>query len=133
MKSSGINTINSLLISTVIIAFWVTMNFLLFYPATNGMGDFFSVAIMFIITEYTMLIAGVAILLLRLFKVVKSGSNFLVVFAMETNILIGIFSVFLYLMHKSDLIWLNRSLLNLLIGVLLFADFLLFKRPKAIS
>ena len=125
MKSSGIDATNNLLISTVIIAFWVTMNFLLFYPATNGMGDFFTVSIMFIVTEYTMLIAGIAILLLRFFRAIKSSGNFLVVFAMETNILIGLFSIFLYLLHKSDLIWLNRSLLNLLIGVLLFADFIL--------
>ena len=132
MKSINITATKSLIISTLIIACWVALNFLLFYPAKNGLGDFFAVSIMFIITQYAMLIAGVVVLLLRLFKVIKSGRGFWVTFTIETNILIALFSILLYCLHKSDLVWLNRSLLNLLIGVLLLADFLLFNKTKSI-
>ena len=133
MKRINAHTTKSFLVPTIVIICWVALNFILFYPAKNGLGDFFSVTVMFIITEYTMLIAGIVVLVLRLFKVIKSGHSFLVTFTMETNILIAILSILLYILHKSDLVWVNRSLLNLLVGVLLLADFVLFKKTKSIS
>ncbi len=127
------STSNRFLVPTIIIVCWVALNFMLFYPASNGLGDFFSVSVMYIITQYTMLIVGIVVLVLRIFKIIKSGRSFWVTLTMETNILLAMFSILLYILHKSDLVWLNRSLLNLLLGVLLLADFLLFKKERAIS
>lgn len=133
MKYPNLSPTSSFLISTGIIAFWVIVNFVLFYPARNGLGDLFTVALMFMFTEYTMLLAGVLILLLRLFKIIQSGRNFWVIFGLEINLLTGIFSILLFFLHKADLSWLNRSLLNLFIGVLLLADYLLYGTSKSIS
>lgn len=131
MKNMNIKVSNSFIFPTIIIFCWVGLNFLLFYPATNGLGDLFTVSVMFVITQYTMLIAGIVVLLLRLLKVIKSGRSFLATLTMEANIIIALFSILLYSLHKTDLVWLNRSMLNLLIGVLLLADFVLFKKTKS--
>ncbi len=130
MKYVSTRFMTNMLISTILLILWVAVNYLLFYPSTNGMGDFFGVSIMYIITTYTMLIVGALVLLLRFVKILQSGHTFVVVLSMELNIVIGVTSIILYVFNKADLPWVNKSLLNLLVGVLLLGDCILFREKK---
>lgn len=123
-----------LIISFGIISFWVIFNFLFFYPATNGMGRAFNLAIMYILTRNFALYGGLAVLLLRLLTVIKSNTNVLYIFMGTLNLIVGIFCIILYYLSLADLPWLHDCLLNLLIGFVILTDtFIIFKTPANIS
>src|SRR5688572_29634796 len=123
-----------LIISFGLISFWVIFNFLFFYPATNGMGRAFNVAIMYILTRNFALYGGVVVLLLRLLTVIKSNTNFLYILMGILNLFVGILCVILYYFSLADLPWLHDCLLNLLIGFVMLADtFIILKTPANIN
>lgn len=126
--------IKYLIISFGIIALWVVCNFLFFYPATNGMGRGFNLAVMYILTRNFALYGGLAVLLLRVTRITRSNAYMLYIFMGILNLLVGVLCVFLYCLSLANLPWLNKCLLNLLIGFIMSADtFIVFKAPMNIS
>lgn len=126
----ALNTrLRNLIISLGVIAFWVIFNFLFFYPATNGMGKAFNVSIMYILTRNVSLYGGLTVLLLRVLTILKSNTNILYIFMGVLNLAVGLLSIVLFYLSLADLPWLNKCLLNLLIGFIMTADtFIIFKK-----
>ena len=112
----------NLLISIGIVAVWVLVSFIAFYPDEQGLGSTFSVSVLYIFTAYGCLVLGVIFILLRIIKVWKNRDALLYVLMGVANIAIGLIAIALYTLNLADREWLNKSLLNLLIGVLIVAD-----------
>ena len=112
----------NLLISIGIVAAWVLVNFIAFYPDRQGLGSTFSISVIFIFTSYASLILGVMFLLLRIIKIWKNPSALFYVLIGVVNITIGLIAIAMYFSHMADREWLNKSLLNLLVGVLIITD-----------
>lgn len=112
----------NLLISIAIVAVWVLVNFIAFYPDKQGLGSTFGVSILYMLTGYGALMLGVLLLLLRIFKIWKNPGALLYVLIGVVNIAIGLIAIGLYFFHLADREWLNKSLLNLLVGVLIISD-----------
>lgn len=112
----------NLLISLGIIAAYVSLIFLLFYGNNNGLGKSFGVAVMYMLTRNVALVLGGIALLTRIFKLVKGNSNLFYVLTGTVNLCVGVLCIALYFFHQADMPWLNKCLLNLLIGFLIVAD-----------
>ena len=112
----------NLSISIGIVAAWVLVNFIAFYPDRQGLGSTFSVSVIYVFTAYGSLTVGVILLILRIIKVWKNRSALLYVLIGVINIAIGLIAVSMYFSHMANREWLNKSLLNLLLGVLIISD-----------
>lgn len=121
-----------LLLSFGIIGCWVGFNFFFFYPGKNGLGNFFNVTVIYLFTGYGALLAGILLLFLRGLGVLKSSESLVYVLVYTLNVCIFLLALAMYYTHSLDLPWLNRCLLNLLVGFLMLIDsFLLKKEVKA--
>jgi hypothetical protein len=98
---------------------------LLFYKDTNGMGKWFTLSILYMYARYAFLVIGTLLLLGRVLKLIKRPYALGYILAGVVNIFVALVAVVLYFSTGSDVAWLNACLLNLLVGVLIMADFFL--------
>ena len=112
--------------SWAIIIAYACLLFLLFYPANSPLGKSFAIVVVYMATAYGALVLGIVLLLIRLLKIVKDPTIFLNLFVVNLNISITISALILFLNHQSDFSWFRQALLNLLIGVLMIGDLLMF-------
>lgn len=112
----------SFLISLAIIAAYISIIFLLFYGNNNGLGKSFGVAVIYIITRNVVLVVGGIVLLSRIFKLIKSNTHLIYILIGTVNLSVGILSIVLYFLQQADMQWLNKCLLNLLLGFLIVSD-----------
>ncbi len=112
----------SFLISLAIIAAYISIILLLFYGNNNGLGKSFGVAVIYIITRNVVLVVGGIVLLARIFKLIKSNTHLIYILIGTVNLSVGILSIVLYFLQQADMQWLNKCLLNLLLGFLIVSD-----------
>ncbi len=119
-------TNKNFLISSGVIAGYISIIFLLFYGNNNGLGKSFGVAVIYIITRNVVLVVGGIVLLSRIFKLIKKNTHLFYVLIGTVNLSVGILCIFLYFLQQADMQWLNKCLLNLLVGFLIVSDTLFF-------
>jgi len=91
---------------------------------------FFDIFTVYPLTRVIVLICGASALILRLARFIKDPSSFLYVFISVTNIILGFVAICLLIFHHSDKSWVHYSLLNLLVGVAIIGDGILFPKTK---
>lgn len=123
------NKTRYLIIAVGIIACWVMVTYILYYPSSSTLGEGFTVAFLYILTRKIALVAGIIILLVRI--LCRNNKFFLYILLSTLNLVIGISGILLYFFDEVNLPWLNECLLNLLIGFISFTDsFVLFRSVK---
>lgn len=117
-----------LLISIGIIAAWILIVILFFNRSNNGLGKEFSIAVMYMVTRNVAIVVGAIALLFRILKLIKVNTNILYVLIGTLNLSVGILCIVLYALKQADMQWLNKCLINLLVGFLIIADTMFIKR-----
>jgi len=117
-----------LLISIGIIAAWILVIFLFFYRDNNGLGKGFGVAVMYMITRNVAVVVGAIALLCRISKLMKNNINILYILIGTLNLSVGIICIVLFVLKQADMQWLNKCLINMLVGFLIIADTIFIKR-----
>lgn len=125
-----ISKASKLLVSFLIIVIGAATIFFFFYPSQSTLGRSFDVSIIFIIVRLCSLVLGLLGLLLRIIKIIRNTQLVYILFG-SLNCLIGIFCIYLYFTGRSDLAWLHKCLLNLLLGIILLADSFLINASSA--
>jgi len=77
-------------------------------------------------TSLLSIIGAFILLALRIFRFIDKNKNFLYSFFATANSLLGIIGVCLFAAHRINTVGLHNLLLNLLLGVVLFADLFVF-------
>jgi hypothetical protein len=111
--------------SFVLTAVWASA--ILFTSARTNSGD---ISVFYFYTKESsllLLIGGILLLALRIFRVIDKNKNFIYCFFGIANTLLGLLGVVLYLAGKINVFGIHDLLLNLLIGVLILADLFLFE------
>ena len=111
--------------SSVLTAVWASV--ILFMSARTNSGD---ISVLYFYTKASsliLLIGGILLLALRIFRAIDKNKNFLYCFFGLANTLLGLLGVVLYLAGKINMFGIHDLLLNLLIGVLILADLFLFE------
>lgn len=116
----------------IIVSVGITLTFaclvlLLFYPSGSPLGNLFSIFFILIIMHYVALVYGVLVLCMRLFKLLKNNELLVYLLAGTINVFLSIAGITLYSIDQADDEWLKKCLLNLLIGVLIVGDGLVYK------
>lgn len=93
----------------------------------------FNLVILLIALHYVFLFLALLLLLLRLFKFPLSNKGVIYILVCTLNILTGLFSVGFYFFQKTNIWWLNQTLLNLLFGLIMILDMFVFQDKDAIS
>ena len=117
---------DKILVSTFITIVLGFLLFFLFYPTKPGI-YFITLDIVCLFLGYELLFTGLIILLLRVLGVIKSNNHLFYVLLGVANICMWSICIFLFYLGKVNMWWLHQSLLNLLIGVLVIGDGLLFR------
>lgn len=119
-----------LVISTVIIIALVALSFGLFFPSKNGLGEFFSLSIVFMAVSYVSIGIGVLIIALRALNIIRNSTGLLSIFFGEINTAFGFIAIVLYCTQNANHLLLRQGLLNLLIGVVLLTDSFILRISK---
>ena len=109
-------------VSLGIIALSVILSFLLYYHDKSGLGKGFGLAVIFVIVRYISLVAALAFILIRLFRILLRRTNFAYIFVGALNCSIGLICFVLFLLGEANVSWFHNCLVNLTIGVLIIAD-----------
>ncbi|MEO6233111.1 MAG: hypothetical protein ABJB11_06660 [Ferruginibacter sp.] len=96
---------------------------LISYPDKQGLGNFFSATIYYILTLFTALGLGVVAFLLRLLGIFRNKSNFFYTFVGVLNLSIGILALVLDLFNKAtEPYFIKLFLLSLGVGLVIALD-----------
>ena len=112
----------NLIISLGIVALLGVLVVLLFYPGKGNLGATFGIATIFILISYFTLPLAVIALILRVARLLKANYGLPYILVGVANIIIGVIAIFLYFFYHIELTWLNKFLLNLLVGTLILSD-----------
>ena len=86
---------------------------------------------MHIFTRNFALYGALVILLLRVVRIIRSNANLIYIFMGMLNLTVGLLGIFLFYLSYANLPWLNKCLLNLLVGFIMWADtFIVFRTPQ---
>lgn len=96
------------------------------FRGNNGLGKGFGVAVMYIYTRNVALAIGALTLLLRTLRLVNNANFFYILFG-TLNLCIAVVCLVLYFLERADMQWLNKCLLNMLVGFVVIADVCFFK------
>jgi len=103
--------------------------FLISYPDKQGLGNFFSATIYYVLTLFVGLGLGIIALLLRLFRIQVNKSNFFYTFAGVLNLSIGILALTLIFFGTiTEAYFIKLFLLSLGVGLGIILD--LFSNNK---
>lgn len=108
--------------SLLIVLILGTSIFLFSYAIYAQPGDFFNVVVIWMMTRYGSLFAGILFLVFRLFKILRTNYKFTYVFIGILNVCEGFLSIVLFLFHGVNVWWFQECLLNLLVGMIILAD-----------
>lgn len=100
---------------------WLALVFLLVYPSSGKLGNYFAISVFYIITRQVSFQIGIFLLFLRLISVIKP-THLIYVLIGTLNAGVGIMAIILYFSGLADRQWLNISLYNLLLSLILLAD-----------
>jgi hypothetical protein len=106
--------------------------YFLFYVIPSKPGDFSALTYIWMFIGYGLIYVSFLILLLRLIRVLKTNNFLFYVFLGVANISMWALCIVLFYLGKVNLWWLNRCLLNLLLGVLIISDGVLFPHRNEI-
>jgi hypothetical protein len=112
----------NLIVSILILSACICMAFLLFYPGSSGLGNFFNLAVLLIFTYYLAVGGGIILLLLRVLKWLKDKYSLIYILTGAFNLFLACVGICLYFMHKAGIDWLHNSLGNLFVAFLVLTD-----------
>jgi hypothetical protein len=118
--------LKSLSTSVVVLFILVAVFFVVGYPDRQGLGEFFSTSIVWMVISTDLLCIGAGYLLLRILDVAKDNSNAVYSSIGTINLSFGILAVILFFTNHHATIFLHPFLLNALVGTLIFSDEILF-------
>jgi hypothetical protein len=118
--------LNSLLISVIIMIILVIVVLVMAYLDAQGLEEFFSASMSWLVVSNFLMYAGLIYLLLRIFDVAKDNSNAVYSLIGCINLASGILAVVLYFANHYEASFLHPFLLNVLVGTLIFSDVILF-------
>jgi hypothetical protein len=99
-----------------------TTVFLFSYAIYAEPRDYFNVIVVWMMTRYGSLFAGVLFLVFRFFKIIRTNYKFIYVFVGILNICEGFLSLVLFFFHGVNVWWFRECLLNSLVGVIIIGD-----------
>jgi hypothetical protein len=108
---------------TAVIAYLL---FFLLYIISAKRGDYFNISVIYIFAGYVLLYSSLFVFLLRVIRIIKSNKGFLYLFLGTANISVWLICIVLFLHGKSELWWLQRCYLNLIMGAIILGDSILF-------
>ena len=111
----------NLLVALLTLVGVILISFLFFYPSTSDLGKGFTVSIFYMFFRYVFIGIGCIVIVLRFLKVIKNSSYWYIMPGVF-NLFIGILAIVLYSQGEAELAWLNKCLINLLLGFLILAD-----------
>lgn len=119
--------LRNIALSLILVALWICLILFLSAKGNENSGD---ISALYIWTKISGLLAGFAGLLmlaLRIFKVITRDQYFLYPFLGTANMVLGLLSVYFYLVGKINLVALHDTIPNLFVGVVVMADIFLFE------
>jgi hypothetical protein len=119
-----------IMLSVGLTLFFGYLIFFLLYIIPAQKGDYLTVAIIWMLLSYVILYVGLLILLLRILRIFKKNGHLLYISLGIMNICSGLLALVLYYFTKMEIWWLHHCLFNLLIGVLIVADIIIFKTEQ---
>jgi len=118
----------NLIYSFLLVETWTAFILLISYPDTQGLGDFFSASIFYILTLYVALGLGIIALSLRFLRIIKNNSNFFYSLTGVLNLSIGILAVILiYFKDITEEKFIRLFLLSLFYGLIIIIDIVFIK------
>ena len=124
---------HAVLISYILILVWGCIIFSLSLLSDDKPGFSDQQMLFFEFTRYTALAIGIAVIFLRLFRVIKLKSNLVLVFAGVLNGFVGMLTFLpLLSIHFGDNLF-RSNLVNLALGAFIFADVFIKRIKKVIS
>jgi hypothetical protein len=128
MKSSS--QFDKILLSIFITVAFGFILFFRFYIISSEPGDYSTLSYLWIFIGYALYYIAILILLLRLIRIIKSNNHLLYVLLGVANIFMWALCIAFFYLGKANMWWLNRCILNLLLGVLIIADGFVFRGGK---
>jgi len=113
---------NNLLLSFIILALLTSIIIFVFYPSTSKLGNTFDLAVAFLFSRYFGLYIGVALILLRILRVLKNNNTLIYIFIGLLNISLGILSLVLAVSNNMDSSVFNLIIVNEVVGAIIFMD-----------
>jgi hypothetical protein len=118
----------NLLFAVVTTATYTFLISFFFNEENTVIGKSFFGGVLYIITRNVSVLAGAMALFLRLVRLIKQSSGFLYVLIGSLNVIIGASCIIMFYLNYAAMEWLNKCLLNALVGFLMIVDtFLLDK------
>jgi predicted Na+-dependent transporter len=125
--------IKSLLTSVIILSILVVIVLAKSYPDRQGLGEFFSASISWLVISNFLMYVGVIYLLLRIFNIAKDNSNAVYSSIGTINLASGILAIVLFCSNHFENSFLHPFLLNALVGTLIFSDVILFDHSRKLK
>ena len=113
--------------SLILIALLSSSALFLFYPGNSELGRSFNIVVISLFTRYFALWVGIALILLRILRIIKKSNNWVYIFFGTFNLCLGVFGWLLYFNNEMLISFLHMFILNLFIGVIIFIDVFLLK------
>lgn len=125
--------IDNILLSILLIGVYTELLFLLYYPSKGEFGPLWGVVYLYMLTGYAGPYLGILAIILRLCRVFKTPTNLIYILICVLNLILGIIGISLFIFWRAELFWFHDALFNLLVGVLMVADIILFATKPAKS
>ncbi|AXY77637.1 hypothetical protein D3H65_28255 [Paraflavitalea soli] len=116
-----------LLFSIGVTVAWVTVGFLLAPTVHGKLGNSFGLTIFNILTRQVTMVIGIILLFLRMIRIIKP-THFAYILLGILNAGVGVLAIILYFTDLANRQWLNISLYNLLLALILISDSLWYKQ-----
>lgn len=121
----------STLFSLIVITILAGLIFLFAYPSKNAPTDNFGIEIYCIILLLFAIVSGLALIILRFVRVLRSGANFFLNFIGTLNFSLGILGiVLLFSNNLTDKFSIALFFLSFLLGIFILVDFFISKIPE---
>jgi len=114
-------------------AVFLLLALLVFYWKMSGSNAHFNLVVLLIAIRYVLLCTSILLIILRQFKLTVKSINYLYLMASLLNVLIGIFSLIFYFFGRANMWWLNQTMLNWLVGLLMVLDIFIFSKSRPFS
>jgi branched-subunit amino acid ABC-type transport system permease component len=105
------------ILQAILVTLVLCMSLFLFYPSQSELGKSFVVSSIYMMLRYAALVAGIILLLTRLFFLRKLSSSFIYIFLATLNMAICLSALVLSFFHQANQEWVHDCLLNGLVGV----------------
>src|SRR5688572_7295080 len=123
----------AVLLSYMLILLWGCIIFSLSLLENDKPGFSLYQEMFFELTRYIALGLGIIVIFLRVFKIIKLKSNFLLIFTGVLNVFVGMLTFLPLISNHFGAELFQSNLVNLALGAFIFVDVFIFRIRKSIS